>query len=79
MLLLIAYAPVGLALLIVRLALLIVLVALRSFLVMSYGVSGEVTVNLTKLYLISCGVFMTSSGDISGGKLFYEFFYITMF
>lgn len=79
MLLLIAYAPVGLALLIVRLALLIVFVALRSFLVMSYGVSGEVTVNLTKLYLISCGVFMTSSGDISGGKLLFEFFYKPMF
>jgi len=70
MLLLIAYAPVGLALLIVRLALLIVLVALRSFLCMSYGVTGEVTVNLTKLYMISCGVFMTSSGDVSGASYF---------
>ena len=67
MLIKIIYAPIGLALVVIRLGLLIGLVFLRLILTYLQGAQSPITSSLTRLYLISCGVFIMAEGDTSKG------------
>ena len=59
----IAYIPLGATLAIVRLGLLLGLIFLRLVLTFLQGNQAPITCQITRFYLISCGIFVVQSGD----------------
>ena len=59
----IAYIPLGATLAVVRLGLLLGLIFLRLVLTFLQGNQASITCQITRFYLISCGIFVVQSGD----------------
>jgi len=59
------YTPIGACLVLVRLGMLLVLIFLRLILAYLQGTQSQITSQLTRFYLIFCGVFIAAEGDVS--------------
>ena len=59
------YFPIGICLLIIRLGLLFGLIFLRLVLTFLQGNQSQITCQITRFYLISCGLFVIQTGDKS--------------
>jgi hypothetical protein len=64
------YCPLALALIVIRLPLLVGLISLRMFCTFLFTAQSPITASLSRIYLLSCGVFIATNGEVTKGKLF---------